>query len=145
MKKIMITELEKSYPKVYEFLKSNDMNSLEEKRYELGDGDYVNVESYSTYDFNVRKYESHIKYIDIQFIIVGRENIIVEPVSSLRVVEEYDELRDISFYDNDVHGVDCVLEEKQMLELLPADGHMPCISINGSEKVKKAVFKIRIK
>lgn len=145
MKKITITELEKSYPKVYKFLKSNDMNSLEEKRYELDDSDYVNVESYSTYDFNVRKYESHIKFIDIQFIIVGRENIIVEPVSSLRVVEEYDELRDIAFYDNDVQGSNFILEEGEMLELLPEDGHMPCISVDGSIKVKKAVFKMRIK
>lgn len=31
-----------------------------------------------------------------------------------------------------------------MLLLTPEDAHMPCISVNESAKVKKAVFKIPI-
>lgn len=145
MKKLTVADLKDLYPKVYEFLKNNDMTSLAEKRYELGDGDYVNVESYNTYNFLDRRYESHKKYIDIQYIVLGKETIVVEPISNLCVVEKYDESRDIAFYKNDIHGQDCNLEEGEMLELLPEDGHMPCISTNDSVKVKKAVFKMLIK
>lgn len=145
MIKLTVIELEKLYPKIYEFLQNNNMSTLEEKRYELGDGDYVNVESYNTYDFSVRRYESHKKYIDIQYIIIGEEKIVVKPVSDLHLVEEYCDSRDIAFYNNDVIGRDYMLKEGEMLELFPEDGHMPCISINDSVKVKKAVFKIQIK
>jgi beta-galactosidase beta subunit len=61
------------------------MISLEEKKCELGNEAYVNVESYGTYKLDERRYESHIKYVDIQCIIVGRENIVVEPVNLVSV------------------------------------------------------------
>ena len=142
MKRVSIEELKNICPKAYEFLLTHNMKDVEEKRYELGDRAYVNVESYETYRFEERRYESHIRYIDIQYIIVGKENIIVEPVTKLSVDEEYDPERDIAFYKNNVHGSDNILEAGDMLMLEPDDGHMPCISVEKSLFVKKAVFKI---
>jgi YhcH/YjgK/YiaL family protein len=144
MKRLNKEDLKTAYPVAYEFLSTHDMVSLEEKRYELGNKAYVNVEAYGTYKFNERRYESHIKYVDIQCIIVGRENIIVEPVIFLSVVEEYNPKRDITFYKNDIHGFDNIMEAGDMLLLEPTDGHMPCVAIEESVYVKKAVFKFPV-
>lgn len=144
MKRVSIEELKSMYPKAYKFLLTHNMKDVEEKRYELGDKAYVNVESYKTYQFEDRRYESHIKYIDIQCIIVGKENIIVEPIIKLSVDEEYDLERDIIFYKNNIHGSDNIMEAGDMLLLEPNDGHMPCISVEKVLFVKKAVFKIPV-
>jgi YhcH/YjgK/YiaL family protein len=144
MKRLNIEDLKVAYPDAYEFLSTHDMVSLEEKRYELGNRAYVNVESYDTYKFVERRYESHIKYVDIQCIIVGRENIIIEPVKNLSVVEEYNPEKDIAFYKNNIHGVDNIMKAGDMLLLEPADGHMPCVAIEESVHVKKAVFKFLV-
>ena len=144
MKKINIDELKKEFPKAYDFITSHDMKTISEQRYNLGNNEYVNVESYNTFDFEERRYEAHKKYIDIQCIIVGKENIIVEPVSNLSISEKYDEDRDIAFFVNSVRGVDNILIENDMLVLEPEDGHMPCISVEESEHVKKAVFKFLV-
>lgn len=144
MEKINYSELQRYYNKIYEFLSNHDMVNIAEQRYDLGDGEYVNVESYDTVRFEDRKYESHKKYFDIQYIIIGRENIVVEPVSELSVSEKYDENKDIVFYKNNVCGIDNFLEEGEMLLLNPEDGHMPCISIDKTVHVKKAVFKLLV-
>ena len=144
MKKLNFEELKKEYPIAYKFLLTHDMMSIGEKRYELGNDAYVNVESYETCQFEERRYESHLKYIDIQCIIAGKENIIIEPVENLSVLEEYNPERDIIFYKNDIRGTDNNMEAGDMLLLKPTDGHMPCVAIEGIGHVKKAVFKIPV-
>ncbi len=144
MVKLSLNDIKNSYPKAYNFIINHDMFNLVEQRYELGDGEYVNIESYNTYDFSQRRYESHKKYKDLQVILIGRENIIVEPINNLTVSEEYNPNKDIMFYENNVRGTDNYLEEGEMLLLDSQDGHMPCISINESVHVKKAVFKFLV-
>lgn len=144
MRKISLNELKEQYTKVYDFITCHDMTELAEQRYDLGDDEFVNVESYSTFKFEERKYESHRKYIDIQCVIAGRENIIVEPICNLKITDAYNEERDIAFYNNAVRGIDCYVEAGEMLLLMPQDGHMPCVSIDNTVRVKKAVFKLKV-
>lgn len=144
MKKIKIEDVKKDFPKVYNFMQIYNLQELLEQRYDLGDDEYVNVESYDTFEFQNRRYESHKKYIDIQCIIVGRENIIVEPIQNLEILEVYNEEKDIAFYSNTVRGTDCYMETGEMLLLMPQDGHMPCVSIDKTAHVKKAVFKLKV-
>lgn len=144
MKKLNLTELKALFPVAYDFIMSHGMKEIQEQRYELGNNAYVNVESYNTYSFEERKYESHRKYVDIQYIITGSENILTADVDSLFICQEYNEKLDIAFYDNTVVGQNNYLHVGEMLLLEPKDGHMPCISIEDSIFVKKAVFKIPV-
>lgn len=144
MTKYVVNDIKNVFPKIYNFITTHDMKNLEEKRYDLGDGEYVNVESYNTYDFSERRYEAHKKYKDIQYIITGKENIIIKDVDLLVIDEEYDSNRDIIFYKNNIRGIDNIIEEGEMLLISPGEGHMPCVSIDGSVYVKKAVFKILV-
>ena len=51
------------------WLKENDLEILEDRRYEIeGTDNYVSIQTYQTK--NDAKYESHRKYIDIQYDIL---------------------------------------------------------------------------
>lgn len=145
MKRLSVDELREQFPVVYDFILTHDMVQIAEQRYELGDTAYVNVESYNTYEFKERRYESHIKYLDIQYLILGEEDIFVVPVGELEIDENYNSHRDITFYKNNARGIDNILKPGDMLLLMPEDGHMPCIAVRDSVYVKKAVFKIPLK
>ncbi len=120
------------------------MLELEEGRYDLSNGIYLNVESYDIYRFEERMYESHLKYLDIQCILLGCEYIVVESISNLQIEVDYSADKDIVFYSNSIVGNCVLLEGGKLLLLTPEDAHMPCIRVNESAKVKKAVFKISI-
>ena len=144
MKKITINDLKEHYTYIYEFIKAHDMIKLDEKRYELGNKAYVNIESYHTYKFEERRYESHIDYIDLQYIITGKEIIVVKPIFELVVDSPYNPDRDIIFYHNNIRGINMIMDAGDMMLLEPEDGHMPCVSVEDSVYVKKAVFKIPV-
>lgn len=145
MKKIDLNELKSIYPDVYEFITSHNMDTLTEQRYELNNEDYVNVESYTTQLFSERKYESHRRFIDIQYIISGEENIIVTHTDNLETNTPYSDENDITFYKNNYTGTDNIINSGEMIILEPNDGHMPCVAVDKPSYVKKAVFKIKIK
>ena len=145
MRKMGIRELVSFSPNVFEFIQSNQLNTLEERRYELNSDDYVNIESYDTFKFHEKKFESHRVYLDIHDIISGVEAIYVESIDKLKVIKGYDNEKGIVFYDNTSKGICFVLQPGEMLLLEPCDGHKPCISVDKSNHVKKAVFKIRTK
>jgi YhcH/YjgK/YiaL family protein len=144
MKRIDMEELQKKFPIAYKFIKSNDMKRIAEKKYELGNDVYVNIESYDTFGYQERKYESHIKYIDLQCVITGTENIVVAAIRELSIVEKYNADKDITFYSNAYRGTDNYMRAGDMLLLEPDDGHMPCVAISESVHVKKAVFKFPV-
>lgn len=91
-----------------------------------------------------KKYESHKRYVDIQFILSGNEDIYVAPVQSLRVCNEYADVNDITFYHSCPEGEPVHLNAGEALLLEPGDGHMPCISAEEDKpiNVRKAVAKI---
>ena len=121
-----------------------NMTKIQDGRYELADGIYVNVESYVPQYRSQKKYESHKKYVDVQYIISGAEIITVASINECVICERYDVVHDVVFYSNNLFGLDHILFENQYLVLKPIDAHMPCIQIAGYEYVKKAVVKIPI-
>lgn len=129
---------------VYNFIKNNCMKTIEIGRHQITEDIYANVEIYNTKDITEGKFESHKKYIDIQYIIDGEENIICENIDSLAIKEKYDENKDIIFYENNGLGISNILRNDEFIILYPKDAHMPCISIKESKTNKKIVFKIPI-
>lgn len=146
MKHITLEEIREISVQVDAFLKKMFSEALPDGRYYLENGIYVNVESYITQKKEERKFESHKRYVDIQFILSGEENILVAPVQRLSVCEEYSVSNDITFYNaySCKEGEIVHLTVGQALLLKPEDGHMPCIRVEEDTptKVRKAVIKI---
>ncbi len=68
----------------YEFLSKLKDEIPAEGRYDLADGVFVNIQSYKTCERSTRQFEAHRDYIDLQYIISGREIIVVEDTEVLR-------------------------------------------------------------
>ncbi|MCQ2958322.1 MAG: YhcH/YjgK/YiaL family protein [Candidatus Gastranaerophilales bacterium] len=123
------------------YLKNTDLKNIEIGRHYLdGDNMYVNVDEYETkISDNI---EAHRKYIDIQYIISGEEQMGVSLLKNLTPITEYDEEKDIIFYNGkaDLN----LVKENEFIIFYPEDAHLPCQMIDKAKKVKKAVVKIKI-
>ncbi len=129
----------------YEFIRNHDMAALEIGRYELENGSYVLIQSYTSKLRNVAKYESHEKYYDIQYVIAGKEIISMIPVEQLKITQEYNPEKDITFYENSFDGIDHVLSDGDFLIIGPGEGHMPGVCVDAQSTIKKAVFKVPVR
>lgn len=105
----------------------------------------VMVTEYNTKAVNELGYESHRKFIDIQYPIRGRELIKVKPVQQLSLTREYDAEKDIMFYENPSQAsTDIVIGEGYFTVLFPDDGHEPQHFAEKPELIKKITLKVLI-
>lgn len=125
------------------WLQETDLNDIEDGKYEIdGEKVYASVQTYDTKDD--AKYESHKKYIDIQYMINGAEKIGVADVLNCVSCIEYDSARDLEFYNINSEEEYLELKSGDFLILYPHDAHKPSISISKSLRVKKVVVKVEI-
>ena len=126
------------------WLENTDLNNIEDGKYEIdGDKVYASVQTYETKED--AKYESHRKYIDIQYMIKGKEKIGVTDLSNCKTCIEYDSARDLEFYDINCKEEYLNLNENEFLIFYPQDAHKPSISIEKPSIVKKVVVKVAVK
>jgi len=88
------------------------------------------------------KWESHRKYIDLQYVISGAEKMEVMPIAGASVTEPYNEAKDAAHYTG--NGKFYIATPAAFYLFFPADVHRPNILADGyNGKVKKLVIKIR--
>lgn len=112
--------------------------------YEIDETSYANIDIYKTKTFDNCKFEAHKKYIDIQMLLVGKEELDYMPVESLKISEPYDENRDVMFFENSDKKPDTLqLEPFKFAMIYPYEAHKPQMNTgNTSQEVKKVVVKI---
>lgn len=129
--------------KGFEWLKSQDLINIEPKKYVIdGENVWANVQEYETKDD--AKYETHRKYIDIQYMIKGKEFVGVTDKSNCSTCDEYNPESDLEFMNINIDEDYQVLNEGDFLVFYPTDAHKP--SINPKEKlnVKKVIVKVAV-
>lgn len=129
--------------KGFEWLKNNDMINMPDGKHLIdGENIFANVQSYDTKDS--APYEGHRKYIDIQYMIKGREKVGVTDYSNCSTTEAYNEEKDIEFLKCNISDNYQTLEEGEFLVFFPQDAHQP--ALNPAEKlfVKKVIVKVAI-
>ena len=138
--------LGEKFQKAFEYLKSNDLENMENGKYEiLGDEIFVSVQDYQTKQESEGKFEAHKKYADIQFIVTGEEKLGYQNIENCKPTSFYDETNDIVFLDNQEKQNNFIFANKNnFLIFFPQDAHMPCISQDKPTYVKKAVVKIKL-
>ncbi len=102
------------------------------------------VSEYETNPVNENGYEAHKMYIDIQYLLIGNEKNCCLPVEKLKETKPYKEEIDAAFYKADPPFQELMLGDGYFVIYWQQDGHMPCLSVDVAEKVKKVVVKIRI-
>ena len=97
-----------AWDKAFAFLKNTDLKNLAAGRQVIdGDNVYAIITEAPTKDYDKTAFESHQKYIDLQYVITGEEAMAKTPVSSVTVSKPYNEAADIAFYTGEgkIHEV----------------------------------------
>jgi biofilm protein TabA len=115
-------------------------------RHEIdGDDVYAMVQSFATTAVETRKYEAHRKYIDVQYLISGREVIYWAPLPLLtEVLMPFDEKQDAALYGLVPEGVPVPMRPGQFMILFPEDGHIPGCIHDSVCDLYKVVVKVRV-
>jgi len=130
---------------VLRFLARPDLAELEDGRYDILDNNrlYALVQSYDTKPVEGGLLEGHQNYIDIQFLLAGRERIGWAPFEDQPVATPYDPPRDIAFFHGPSRPVR--FHAGEFLILWPSDLHLPQRHFaDTAERVRKAVVKIKV-
>jgi YhcH/YjgK/YiaL family protein len=118
--------------------------SAADGRHDLADGVFVTVKNFTPQPREQRRYETHVKYADIQYVFEGDETIYVRAPKGLKAQEDHLADRDIVYYHQPDDGADemaFVLRPGFFLLLLPEDAHKPeCLTSVPSGR--KAIAKV---
>lgn len=133
-------EFNPAFEAIAKFIEENDMKTMECGGYDVAEGIKVGI---SEYEPNTGgDFEAHRDYHDLQYSIIGEEAIDVLPIEFAKDSTGYKP--DIEFFTSQTAAATRVaLTEGTFVFLAPQDTHKPCIKI-GTDKIKKAVFKIKI-
>lgn len=139
----LYSSLSHNLHKGFDFLATTDLASLTTGRHEIdGSNVFALVSEYNSKAHGECRLEAHRTYADIQYIISGRESIGYTMLSQQEVLIPYDAEKDIVFFKGETSPL--VLEQGMFAVFFPQDIHRPCMQIDGVEKVKKVVIKVRI-
>ena len=134
--------LNKGFAKAIEFLLRPDLKKLPAGKHEIdGDRVYATVSK----DLGRKKedafLETHKKYIDIQLVLAGTDDMGWKPKSSCKQPSgEYDQKTDVQFFADEPDAW-LSTESGSFAIFFPEDAHMPLIS---SELLHKVVVKVAV-
>ncbi|HUZ61211.1 MAG TPA: YhcH/YjgK/YiaL family protein [Hanamia sp.] len=132
----------KYWDETFAFLKNHDLTKLAPGKYPIdGENVYAFVTDDPTKDYDQSKWESHRKYIDLQYVISGEEKIGVTPVADVKVTEPYNAEKDIAHYSGP--GKLYIAKPGTFFIFFPGTAHRPNITTGGNKKDQKIVIKIR--
>ena len=124
---------------VLDFIKSNDLNSLEIGKHEIKGSDlFVNVQVAKGKTKEVAVLETHKKMIDIQIPLSAEETYGYTPLCDFHT-SEYNNEKDITKYEG-MADTYVTCKPGEFAIFFPQDGHAPCIA--GVPEIKKAIFKV---
>ncbi len=113
-----------------------------EGHYEIDENNFVNVDVYSPKPHGECRFEAHKKYIDVQMILSGEEEIDIIPTEGLQISEPYDENRDVMFFEPPLKQPEkIIMQPFKFVLIYPHEAHRPQIKTS-FDTVKKAVAKI---
>ena len=119
-----------------------DFSKLEDARVEVdGEDLFYLLQSYESKPANDTP-EAHKKYVDIQFLISGREKMGVGALEDMKEEVEAHPERDIWFYHGPLDEI--TLGGDKFVVLFPGDAHAPNIAVDGPEPVRKCVVKVKL-
>ena len=138
----LYTGLNENIKKALEYLATTNFEEIPPGRYSiLDDNIFAIVNEFETKDKSECQPEAHIKYIDIQFIVMGIELFGYAPLLGKLPVTDYNEENDVAFYREEMTYLK--LEAGMFIIFYPTDIHQPEVRAFESMLVKKVVVKVK--
>jgi YhcH/YjgK/YiaL family protein len=131
------------WDKAFAFLRDTDLKTLAVGRHVIDSANvFAIVQDAPTKDYDKTTFESHLNYIDLQYVIRGEEMMGRISADSVKVDKPYNENEDIAYYTGD--GNIFTVQENSFLLFFPGEAHRPNITPGGNKVVKKIVIKIKM-
>ena len=128
----------------FDFLRQDNISDIEVGEYQIcGKDAFARVMTYETLPVDEGYHEAHRKYIDVQFVVDGKEYFGYSPLVDQDVVQEYSEDEDVALY-NETSPSFVSLSSGMFAIFFPDDAHKPCRYLESSSRVKKIVVKIAV-
>ena len=130
---------------VIDFFRTADLCSLQTGKHVLtSNGTFASVQRYVTRESG--EFEAHRKYIDIQYVVSGKEVIELAERKDLGTeTVPYDQDKDIEFYSSAENISRLHLKTGDSAVFFPSDAHKPCLSDGERADVVKIVVKIPLR
>lgn len=126
---------------VIEFLKNNDLRTMEERKCPIKDKNlFLSVQVAKQRTKESAFIETHIEMVDIQIPISCAETYGYSPLCDLPEFE-YDAELDMTKYGDTKPQTYVTIKPGQFVIFFPQDGHAPCII--DEPEIKKVIFKVK--
>lgn len=127
-----------------DYLRGFDPTTPDGRHPLLGDEVFALVQRYETGPATAKRFESHRRHLDVQWLAEGEERILHAPVAHLVPAGEYDPEGDVLYYEEPGQSSSLLLRPGDVAVFHPGDGHKPGCMAGGRHRVRKVVVKIRI-
>lgn len=130
------------FPRVFDYIRNTDLLALAPGRYPILDKQlFVIVENVAGRTRADAKLECHRKYIDIQLVLDGTDEMGWKALADCREpVSDYSGEKDIQFF-HDAPASWIATPPGAFCIFFPEDAHAPLVS---SGNIRKAIFKIAV-
>lgn len=109
-----------------------------------GDAVFALWSTYETAPATEKRFESHVRHADIQFVWSGSERILYAPAADLAPAVPYSDVEDIAFHADPPASSSLLLSAGALAIFHPGDAHKPGCMAGGRTQVKKIVVKVRL-
>ncbi|MEE1280194.1 MAG: YhcH/YjgK/YiaL family protein [Oscillospiraceae bacterium] len=128
----------------FDFIKKVIDENTEVGKYEIdGKRVWASVQAYDPKE-DSEKFEAHKNYIDIQFIVSGKEYMECAAIATCEQTDEYNPEKDVVHYRALGERVRLECDEKSFAIFFPEDIHKPGVVLVEGTAVKKVVVKVHI-
>lgn len=128
----------------FDFLEQCFAGEMEPRRYEIdGEKLYAMVFRYTPQEKEYPQYETHDKYLDIQYMVSGSEFQWYIPRKKLPANAPYQAEKDITFYPFAGEGSRLALGPGDFAIYFPEDGHLPAMPDGMADECVRIVVKIK--
>jgi biofilm protein TabA len=109
-----------------------------------GDDVFALVSTYDTGPSTEKRFETHVRHVDLQYVADGGERILHAPAAALTVETPYDDAADVAFYAEPPFASSLLMRAGDLAIFHPGDAHKPGCMAGGRHTVRKVVVKVRI-
>ena len=135
--------LEEQVKECFAYAKEHKLAEFAKGKHEIdGERLFVNIVEYETAKAEERFWEAHRNYLDRHLMLDGIEQIELNFIQNMEL-EEFVPEDDFLPMEGEKNS-SVILKNGDFLICYPADGHRTAVAAGCPQKIKKAIFKVRI-
>lgn len=126
-----------------DLLKKVDFSQYSAGYHEINGDAFFFLNEYETKEIEDCFWEAHQKYLDIHFILKGKEKIAIDHIDHQNVKVEYNMEKDATIFEGDIHSV-ITMNPGDVMICFPEDSHMAGIIAEQKQHIRKVVLKVKL-